>query len=123
MPYALILAGSLLLVSGVRGTQAELFALLKKDFTGPNNFAYWIVAIMAIGAVGYVPKLKPVSDSFLVLVIIVLFLHNKGFFAQFQRQLAESRTATPAPATGGSTNGLPPLPAMPEFDWSKFLRF
>lgn len=109
MPYALILAGALLLVSGVRNTQADLFALLKKDFTGPHNFIFWFLAIMAVGSIGYVPKIKPVSDAFLILVILVLFLSNKGFFAQFTRQI--SSTTSPL---AGTTNGIPPLPALPD---------
>ena len=70
-------------VSAVRGTNTDLVALIKGDFTGKGNFLYWVISILIIGAVGYIPDLKPVSRAFLVLVIVVLFLHNRGVFAQF----------------------------------------
>jgi hypothetical protein len=47
-----------------------------------------------IGAVGYVPKLKPLSDGFLVLIILVLFLKkDSGIFDKFNEQLATTKTA------------------------------
>lgn len=87
MPFALLFVGILFLVLGVRDTQKEFVELLRGDFTGSGNFIYFIVAILGIGAVGYIPRLKPVSDGFLVLVLVVLFLSNKGFFSQFQQQV------------------------------------
>lgn len=90
MPFALLIIGIWLLVSGVRNTQDMLFALLKGDFTGQDNFIFWLIAILIIGAIGYVPKLKPISTGFLVLIILVLFLKKGsstglggGFFSQF----------------------------------------
>lgn len=85
MPYALIIAGLVLLVSGVRGTQGQLFSLLKGDITGPHNFEYWIISILVIGALGYIPDLKTLSRAFLVLVIVVLVLSNGGFFQNFNQ--------------------------------------
>lgn len=77
MPFALLIIGIVLLVAGVRGTQSTLFGLLQGDFTGQNNFFYWFAAIVIIGMIGYIPKLKPISTAFLVLVVMVLFL-SKG---------------------------------------------
>lgn len=77
MPFALLIVGIFLLVAGVNNKQGDLYTLVKGDFSGPNNFVFWIVSILVIGAVGYIPKLKPISDAFLVLVIVVLFL-SKG---------------------------------------------
>lgn len=77
MPFALLIIGVFLLVAGVRDKQNDLFTLVKGDFSGPNNFVFWIVSILIIGAIGYIPKLKPLSTAFLVLVIVVLFL-SKG---------------------------------------------
>lgn len=90
MPFAFIFIGLIALVTAVQGTWKDFFALLKGDVTGPNNFLYWIVAIFALGALGYVPRLKPVSDAFLVLVVVILFLSHKGFFAQFQSVINQS---------------------------------
>lgn len=77
MPFALLIIGVVLLVAGVRGTQDTLFGLLKGDFTGNSNFFYWFAAIVIIGMIGYIPKLKPISNAFLILIVMVLFL-SKG---------------------------------------------
>lgn len=54
---------------------------------------------MVIGAIGYIPKLKGISDAFLVLVLLVLFISNRGFFNSFNAQI-QSGTATTTPSTG-----------------------
>lgn len=91
MPFALLFVGILLVVSGVRGKQDDLFALLKSDFTGDGTFSHsfvaWLVAIGVIGGLGYFKPIRPIANAFLALVIIVLFLSNKGFFTQFSQQL------------------------------------
>jgi hypothetical protein len=103
MPFVLIIAGIVLLIAAARDTQCQLFTLLVGDFTGTNNFIYWFLAIMIIGAIGYVPKLKPVSDAFLILVIIQLFLvKDRGFFDQFKRQIGS--TSTGSTSTGSTTS-------------------
>lgn len=90
MPFALLIIGAVLLVAGTRGTQDDLFNLVKADFTtqpGQPSFPHWMLAILVIGALGYVPALSKLSRAFLVLVIIVLFLSNGGFFQKFNQQL------------------------------------
>src|ERR1035437_10097218 len=89
MPFVLIIAGTILLISATRNTQATLYTLLAGDFTGSNNFIYWFLSILVIGAIGYIPKMKPLSEGFLVLVILQLFIHkDTGFFDQFNKQIA-----------------------------------
>lgn len=109
MPFALLIAGILLLVAGVRNTQDTLFTLVKSDFTGQDNFLYWFVAMIVIGGLGYIPKLKPISVGLLALIILVLFLSKGkpggaggGFFGQFTSALNTTQSATPA-------SGLSPL--------------
>jgi ABC-type xylose transport system permease subunit len=87
MPFALLIVGIVLLVASVRNTQADLYKLVKGDFSGPNNYLYWVVSILIIGAVGYIETLRPISRMFLALVIIVLFLSHGGVFESFNRQL------------------------------------
>jgi hypothetical protein len=87
MPFALLLFGILFVIVGFRDTQSDLLTLVKGDFSGPNNFIYWVLSLFVIGAVGYIPKFKPISDAFLVLVLLVLFLSNQGFFTQFLAQV------------------------------------
>ncbi len=84
MPFALIVIGIVLVTSAVRDTTGDLFALVKKDVTGKNSFAYWILSILAVGSIGYIQDLQKFSRVFLVLLIVVLVLNNKGFFKQFQ---------------------------------------
>lgn len=107
MPFALLIIGVWLLIAGVRDTAGPatqpgtLFYLLHGDFTGPNNFIYWFLAIVLIGALGYIPRLKPLSTAFLALVLVVLFLKKGnasgvggGFFGQFLSGIGVSQTAT-----------------------------
>lgn len=112
MPFVLLIAGAVLLTSAVRNTQDSLFSLVKGDFTGPNNFIYWFLAIFVIGAIGYIPKAKPVATMFLVLVVLVLVLTRGnpnatggGFFQQFTSQIQPAQIsvapgAMPGPALG-----------------------
>ena len=87
MPFALLFIGIIFLTAAVRNKQDLLFDTLKDDFTGPNNFFYWGIAIFIIGAAGYYKPLKPLSTAFMTLVILVLFLSNKGFFQKFMETL------------------------------------
>lgn len=104
MPFLFIVSGVVMIVSAVRGTQDDLVALLKADFTGKGNFIYWLISILLIGAIGYIPSLRPVSRAFLVLVVIVLFLKNGGVFTQFTNAIAQTQT---------STNTTPNSPGAP----------
>jgi len=93
MPLALLVIGILFITAAVRGKQDLLFSTLKDDFTGPNNFIYWGLSLFIIGAIGYYKPAKPLSSAFMTLVIIVLFLSNKGFFDQFMRQIASTQSS------------------------------
>jgi hypothetical protein len=120
MPFAMLIVGIILLVSAVRNTTDDLFALVKNDFTGPNNFIFWVVSILIIGAIGYIPKLKPISTGFLALVILVLFLSKGnpknpggGFFQQFTSALQGTTTSsTGSSATTQPVSALPSLPTL-----------
>lgn len=93
MPLALLIVGIIFLTAAVRGKEQTdlLFSTLKDDFTGPNNFLYWGIALWIIGAVGYYKPAKSFSTAFMTLVIIVLFISNKGFFSQFMQQISETQ--------------------------------
>jgi hypothetical protein len=118
MPFALFIIGAALIIASVRNTQGDLFTLIQGDFTGPGNYIFWMVSILLIGAIGYVPKAKPISTAFLVLVIVVLFLSkgkpnavSGGFFKQFSTGI--TATQKPAPtATAPQSSGLPSLPSL-----------
>jgi hypothetical protein len=101
MSFALLIVGAVLLTSAVLNTQSTLWGLLKGDFSGPSNFWYWLILLLILGAVGYIPKAKPISDAFLVLLIVVIFLSKGGFFAKFSS--AVQGTTSTAPNTSTST--------------------
>lgn len=109
MPFVFGIAGVLLVVSGVRGTTSQLMALLKQDFTGYPNYLEWMVAIMIVGALGYIQQLATLSKLFMTAILIGLLFSNKGFFAAFTQGTQEQTTVTPtstlATLTQGSTFG------------------
>ncbi len=87
MSFALVIIGLFMLITGVRGTYSDLAGLLKDDFTGENNYFKWVIAMLVVGSLGYFKPIRPVANGILALVIMGLFLSNKGFFAKFTQQL------------------------------------
>jgi hypothetical protein len=106
MPFALLIVGIVLVTAGVRDTTGDLTKLVKGDFQGQDNFAYWLVSILIIGSLGYIEEFRPLSRMFLVLVIVVLFLTNGGVFAKFNQQIFGGAAAVP-PAPKTATNLVP----------------
>lgn len=90
MPFALALIGLLLVVTGFQNTHKQLGSQIASEFSGSNNFIYWVAALGAVGALGYIKPLEPFSRAFLVLIIVSIFLANKGFFTQFNNALKSS---------------------------------
>lgn len=103
MPLILMAVGVLLIITGVKGDPTSLYGLVAGDFnssSGKGNFLYWITAIFLLGALGYYKPLQPVSRGLIVLVVLVLLLHNNGFFTQIEQAFGLN------PATGQvKTNG------------------
>jgi hypothetical protein len=102
MPLILIAAGIVLIITGIKGNPSSLWGLVQGDFTGANNYVYWMVSILVLGALGYIPQLKNVSRLFLLLVIVVLLIHNQGFFAQLQAFINSGSSVTAASASGAA---------------------
>jgi hypothetical protein len=76
MPFFLLGIGMIFLVAAIRGNQADLINLLKDDFSGANNFFIWVLAIVVIVALGNIKAIRPISDAFLGLVILVIIVAN-----------------------------------------------
>lgn len=108
MPFVLLVMGAILFVAGVRGTNGDLWTLVKGDFTGQKSFLIWIAAIAVVGGIGYIPKLKPLSIAFMTLLLIVLFLSNKGVIGQLYSFVANPNTS----GSNSSVDGLSPLKAL-----------
>jgi hypothetical protein len=102
MPFVLVTAGLLMIVTGALGTYAQFGSQVASDFTGKGNFVYWFASLFAVGAVGYIDALRTISRLFLALVIIAMVLANKGFFAQFQAAINKGPVA-PAPINGATS--------------------
>ncbi len=89
MPIFFLIVGALLIIVAINDKLPELQNLvagdLRKNDKGQAGFGLWLVAIFAIGAIGYAKPLKPIANSFLVLVVVVMLLSNKGFFANFTK--------------------------------------
>lgn len=83
MPLFLLIVGIVFVTASVRGTHKLFFDTVKSDFTGPGNFFYWGMALWAIIAVGYFKPLRPLSNVFLTLVIVMMIFANRGFFDRF----------------------------------------
>ena len=99
MALVLLAIGAVLVVTAVRGTQAALFSLLGQDVPA---FVIWAAAIIAIGVVGFIPGLKPVSRGILALVILAVILTQyRNILAGF----AAADTATAGAATTGAAAG------------------
>jgi hypothetical protein len=104
-----IVFGAVLLIVAVRGRETDaggegtgtgngLWPLLKQDFEPgqKGNFLAWFAAILIIGMLGYIPQLKPFSNSLLALIIVVLLVAsgkpgqaNGGFFQKLQQAISQ----------------------------------
>lgn len=114
MPFALLVIGLILIVTGFQNTYAQFGAQLDEDFTGQNNFFYWVIAIGLIGALGYIKSLQGFSRAVMALILIAMFLTMRNgsaqgaeFFSSFNSQLSAGTTTAPLPAGGsaGATTG------------------
>lgn len=95
MPFALVIIGLVMIVTGSRDTYAAFGAQLRRDFTGPGNFTFWLASLGAVGTVGYIPRLKPLSVAFMSLIIVAMLLSNRGFFTKLQEALNHGPVASP----------------------------
>jgi len=110
MPFALVLIGLIMVITGAKDTHEELGKQLTEDFTGEQNFTKWAAAIAGIGAVGYVKDLQPVSRVFLALLFVVMILSNGGMFNKFMDALNKGPESIPRPQSGGPATGPAALP-------------
>jgi hypothetical protein len=94
MPFVFIIIGIVMVAAGLQGNSMKLAGLVKNDLFGTPSFLYWFLAIMVIGALGYISAIRPLSRAFLVLVLIVLVLANdkntsSGLIEKFQQSFDE----------------------------------
>lgn len=101
MPLLFLIVGVLFLVPAVRGEEEtkKLLALLRSDFIGPNNFLVWALAIGTVAGLGYVPKMRPLSNALLVLIFVSMILIKRdadgvNFFTSFYNQIRSTERTT-----------------------------
>lgn len=100
MPFVFIVVGIGLIVVAIRGTHAAAFDLLRSEFSGPNSFVTWALAIFILGGLGYVPVIRPITRALLLLVLLVIFLKNgSGLFARFNDQIRNPSASIPSTPT------------------------
>lgn len=101
--------GIVLIVAAVRNSQSALFTALEADIP---KFVVWAAAIIAVGAIGAIPGLKPVSRWLLGLVIVVIIVNNyakltKGFQDAWQNSATgdtqAANTSSGASGTSAAT--------------------
>jgi hypothetical protein len=88
--------GIVILVASLRGTHVALFTALGTDVPG---FVVWAAAILALGALGFVPGLKPISRGLLALVVVVLV------FGNYKNILSGFAEVSKVPAAKETDNG------------------
>lgn len=111
MPLTLVVVGLLMIVTGVRDTYAQFAAQLRQDVIGggTKSFLAYGLAIGAVGAVGYVDRLRPAANAFMALIVISLILSKRGLIQQFSDALAGGPLSPKVPDTAPSpTSTLTP---------------
>lgn len=109
MVLVAILIGAILIVAAIRNTQGALFNALATDVPA---FVVWAAAIIALGAIGYIPGLKPVSRGLLALVIIVIVLRQyQQIIAGFQGAVS-SGASTGSASTGSASGSASAAPSV-----------
>ena len=117
MAFVFLIVGAVILTSGVRGTQDDLFKLLQGDFdpaqqqAGQSSFIPWVLAILIIGAGGYVKQLRSLSHGFMALVIIAMIIKaykvNPQIFDQFNFALGIGSGGSSLPGNFAPNLGVP----------------
>jgi hypothetical protein len=88
----------MLIASALKGTEKELAQRLQIDILGAQGFIVWILAIIGIGLVGYIPGMTKTSRYMLLLVAVVIVLKNGGLFQQAQLAIQQASSQGPAPS-------------------------
>ena len=107
MPFALLTLGILFIVIGFQDTYKQFGAQVASDSA---SFIWFLIAIGAVGALGYVKPLEIPSRAVLALIMIALFLGAAGkanFFTNFTSGIKQGASASVseigAPVQGASS--------------------
>lgn len=103
MPFVFLVAGLALLLIAWQGTQDTAIGLLKSELSGAGNFVVWFAALAILLALGYIKPIKTLADSMAGLVLLSMFIANKGVFSQFNQQIRNPVPASGATGASGAT--------------------
>ena len=99
-----------MIVTGARNTYADFGKQVATDFTGDGaqaGFVWWIVALGAVGAVGYIKELQTLSRTFLALIMVSFILKNGSVFQELDAAIkagpTQAKPASDSLTSGGST--------------------
>lgn len=112
MPFFFVVVGIMLVVTGVKNTHVAFGKQVASDFTGDRNFFVWVTALGSLGAIGYVPKLRPFANTFMALVIVAMVLSNsrRGDILTLIQEGLNNPVAPPRPDNGTTAAGVPTTP-------------
>lgn len=115
MPFILMIIGAIIITAGFQDTYKELGKQVAGDFTGENNFTYWLISLGVVGAIGYFgegSQLRTFSRVFMALIIIALIVGKNGgvkIFEMLQQGIAEGTkqevTVIGSPIKGSGSGG------------------
>jgi hypothetical protein len=107
MPFALVVIGLLMIVTGINNTYSQFGAQLQKD----AGFLPWALAIFVVGLIGNISDLRTFSHYFMALILISVILANSkqgsaGFFSNLSAAIKAGPTAPQATAASSSSSGV-----------------
>jgi hypothetical protein len=100
MILVVLLIGAVLLVAALRNTYSALFADLGQDVP---KFVTWAAAIVALGALGYLPGLRPISRGLMSLVLVVIVFQNYQNILEGFQSVAQANTPSQPQETKSTT--------------------
>lgn len=98
MIFGLLIVGLVLISTALKNTEHELAQLLQDDILGTSGFLTWAGAILAIGAIGYIPGMRQTSRYLLALIGVVMIVRNGGAWANAQAAIMSASALGPAPS-------------------------
>lgn len=113
MFLAFVAVGLLAIVTALRGNQAQVAAQLEQDFTSKSagpSFWTWIGALILLAIIGRVTGATNAVRLFIVLLIVVYIVANRGLLANFKSAL---NPAPPAPVSTSESGAAQDATATP----------
>lgn len=103
MPFVVLAIGAILLIAALNNSQTALAGALETDIPA---YLKWALAIALIGALGFIPGLKPISRGLMALVLAVIVLKNyAGIISGFRNATTGVGSATASTSSESGVSG------------------